>query len=165
MPLRRRRARLQGRGGDGASRGSADQPREPAVASNLANALLAKGDEAGALQALRDGISKNRSNAGLTARLAFLLATARDPRIRNGREAHGLARRAVEATARKDPHALDALAAALAETGRVTDAASIADEAGRLAAAAGEKDLEAAIAERRRGYLAGRPWRGAGSED
>jgi len=140
-------------------------PREAAAASNLAKALLARADEAGALQALRDGVSKNRSNAGLTARLAFLLATARDPRIRNGREALGLARRAVEATARKDPRALDALAAALAETGRVTDAASIADEAGRLAAAAGERDLEAAIVERRRGYLAGRPWRGADSED
>jgi Flp pilus assembly protein TadD len=140
-------------------------PREPAAASNLAKALLARGDEAGALRSLRDGVAKNRANAGLLSRLAFLLATAGDPRIRNGREALGLARRAVEATARKDPRALDALAAALAETGRSAEAAALAEEAGRLAAATGENDLAAAIARRRRDYLAGRPFRGAGTED
>jgi Flp pilus assembly protein TadD len=135
-------------------------PREPAAASNLAKALLARGDEAGALQALRDGVAKNRSNPGLLARLAFLLATAGDPRIRNGREALDLARSAVDATARKDPRALDALAAALAETGGAAEAVALADEAGRLAAATGENDLAAAIAGRRRDYLAGRPFRG-----
>jgi Flp pilus assembly protein TadD len=140
-------------------------PREPAAASNLAKVLLARGDEGGALRALRDGVSKNRSNASLGARLAFLLATARDSRIRNGREALGLARQAVEATSRKDPRALDALAAALAETGRAAEAAALADEAGRLAAATGDRELEAAIAGRRRDYLAGRPFRGAGAED
>jgi Flp pilus assembly protein TadD len=140
-------------------------PREPSAATNLATALRARGDDAGAVRALRDGAARNPSNPGLPTRLAFLLATARDPRIRNGREALDLARSAVAATGRKDPRALDALAAALAETGRVAEAVALAGEAGRLAAAQGEEGLAAAIAARRHGYEAGRPYRAGETDD
>ncbi len=140
-------------------------PREPSAASGLATALRARGDETGAVRTLRDGVRRNPSNAGLRARLAFFLATGRDPRIRDGREALDLAQSAVEATGRKDPRALDALAAALAETGRTAEAVALADQAERLARAAGQADQAAAIKARRMVYQRGRPYRTGGAGD
>jgi hypothetical protein len=66
---------------------------------------------------------------------------------------------AVRLTGRADARALDALAAALAETRRTSDAVRVADEARRLAAASGQKDLAVAIAARRALYEKGLPYR------
>lgn len=140
-------------------------PREPSAASSLATALRERGDETGAVRALRDGAERNPSHTGLRARLAFFLATARDPRFRDGREALDLAESAVDSTGRQDPRALDALAAALAETGRTAEAVALAGEAERLAEAAGQDDQAAAIRARRLVYERGRPYRAGGTGD
>ena len=127
-------------------------PRRSEAYNNLGIALQ--------ITVLREGHARNPSHAGMTARLAFLLATAPDRRLRDGRRARDLAEEAVRATSRRDAAALDALAAALAETGDTAQASRVAGEAERVAAASGQPDLAAAIRARRDGYDRGRPYRG-----
>ena len=62
-------------------------------------------------------------------------------------------------TRRSDPRALDALAAALAETGRRKEAARVAREARALAGAADHADLAAATDARGALYERGLPYR------
>lgn len=67
-------------------------------------------------------------------RLAWILATDPDPRVRNGGEAIRLAQAASASAGDKDPQALDVLAAAYAEAGRFDDAVRAAERALDLAA-------------------------------
>jgi len=127
--------------------------------NNLAIALQRKGDEARALEVLREGHARSPSHPGILARLAFLLATSRRDDVRDGREARELAEEAVRRTKRQDAAALDALAAALAESGDPRGAARVAEEAERRATAAGQRDLAEAIRGRRRAYERGERYR------
>src|ERR1043166_2532565 len=70
-----------------------------------------------------------RGGAGDLNSLARMLATCNDPAVRDGRSALTFAEKAVAATARRDPDYLDTLAAACAEAGDFTRAASIQTEA------------------------------------
>ena len=134
-------------------------PAGAEAAANLADVLVARGDEAGAAGTLRDGVKRNPAGASLLARLAWILATTPDGALRDGKDALERAQRAVALTGRGDARALDALAAALAETGRPAEADRQAAEAQRLAAAAGQGDLAAAIAARRGIYRGGGAYR------
>jgi Flp pilus assembly protein TadD len=125
----------------------------------LVTVLLARGDPAGALGVLGDGALRNPGHAALAARLAWILSTSPRADVRDGRKALAYATRAVSLSKRADARALDALAAALAEAGRLSEASRVAAEAGRVAAAAGQKDLAAAIDSRRRIYESGRAYR------
>ena len=69
--------------------------------------------------------------------LAWLLATQPSPEVRNGPEAVRLAERACALTSRTNLWFLHTLAAACAESGNFTQAVAAAEEARRLAAAAG----------------------------
>jgi len=71
----------------------------------------------------------------------------------------------VSLSRRGDPRALDALAAAQAETGRLREAVRTASEAGRVASAAGQSDLARAIEGRRRIYEKGGPFRSPGRDE
>jgi Flp pilus assembly protein TadD len=123
--------------------------------------LLARGDPDGALAVLEDGAGRNPTHAALQARVAWILATSPRAGVRNGAVALQWAERAVTLSRRGDPRALDSLAAALAETGRMSEASRVAVEAGRAATAAGQTDLAQAIESRRRVYETGRPYREA----
>jgi Flp pilus assembly protein TadD len=71
----------------------------------------------------------------LLNRTAWILATTRDDRVRDGARAKALAERAVRLTSRRDAVSLDSLGVALAEVGEFEAAAAIAREAlavGRL---------------------------------
>jgi hypothetical protein len=61
--------------------------------------------------------------------LAWLLAANPDPQVRNGREAVDLAERACRLTDYKQPPMIGTLAAAYAEAGRFTEAATAAEKA------------------------------------
>ncbi|PYS95944.1 MAG: hypothetical protein DMF50_06695 [Acidobacteria bacterium] len=137
-------------------------PARAEAASNLAVVLLDLGEEDEAVRVLRGGLARNPSHPGMLSRLAFVLATSPRQERRDGREALRLAQSAVRLTSRKDPRALDALAAALAEVGRAGDGARVASEAVRLASAQGQAGLAAAIEKRRQAYARGGPYR-AGS--
>jgi Flp pilus assembly protein TadD len=73
--------------------------------------------------------------------LAWLLATSAQTSLRNGEQALQLARRANDATGRKNPVILGTLAAAFAEAGQFDEARSSAREAVALAQSAGRQDL------------------------
>jgi tetratricopeptide (TPR) repeat protein len=92
-------------------------------------------------------------------RLAWVLATSPDDAIRNGPEAVALAERACRLTNRRDALALDALAAACAETGQFERAAGAATEAVSIARSQGAETLALQLAQRLEGYRDGRPFR------
>ena len=135
------------------------RPGQPDACLNLAPILLARGDPAGAVDLLEDGARRNPAHPTILARLAWILATSPRADVRNGRESVERAATAVRLTRRSDPRALDALAAALAETGRRKEAARVAREARALAGAAGQADLAAAIDARGALYERGLPYR------
>ena len=134
-------------------------PRHAEGYENLGVALERSGRSDEALRVLRDGHREAPKDAGVLARLAFILATTARASLRNGREATNLAEEAVRLTGRQDARSLDALAAALAESGDPARAVGVADEAERLASTSGQADLQAAIRERRQIYARGAPYR------
>ncbi len=75
--------------------------------------------------------------------LAWLLATASDPQLRNGKEAVRLAERACQSTQYKQAFLIRTLAAAYAEAGRFDDAVATAQKARTLALAQGQKEIAA----------------------
>jgi protein O-mannosyl-transferase len=91
--------------------------------------------------------------------LAWLLATVKDDKLRDGAEAVRLAEEVCRQTERKVPALLDVLAAAYAEAGRFDDAAQTAAEAQRLAAEQGNSQLAATIGERVELFKNGRHFR------
>jgi tetratricopeptide (TPR) repeat protein len=91
--------------------------------------------------------------------LAWLLATPDDPRLRDGPRATRLAEDAVQRTNHQNPDALNSLAAAYAESGRLTDAVETAEAALELAQASGRSALAGALADRLAQYRAGQPAR------
>jgi hypothetical protein len=82
--------------------------------------------------------------------LAWALATATDPSIRDPHQAVTLAERAVTSSRAAPLRALDALAVSLAAAGRFEEAANRAREALRSATAAGDQAAAKEIAERLR---------------
>ena len=75
--------------------------------------------------------------------LAWLLATASDPRLRNGKEAVRLAEWACQLTQYQEAFLVGTLAAAYAEAGRFDDAAASAQNAHVLALAQGQEAIAA----------------------
>jgi tetratricopeptide (TPR) repeat protein len=92
-------------------------------------------------------------------RLAWILATDSDPKVRDGAEALRLAHAVCQATGYRRPQPLDTLAAALAESGRFSDACEAARQAVALATEV-TPDLVPPIRERLRLYQAGKPCHG-----
>ncbi len=91
--------------------------------------------------------------------LAWLLATHRENKFRNPKEAIRLAERACELTNYKDAGLVDTLAAAYAAVGRFSDAVATAEKAIKLAASTDSKEQAAKIQNRLQLYKAGQPYR------
>ena len=96
-------------------------------------ALSRQEDIQGALKHWREAVEIEPSNSKYRYALAWVLATNRDPAVRNGREAVELAKRGVDLTKSNDAPMLDALAAAYAETGQFSQAVRTARRAIELA--------------------------------
>ena len=92
--------------------------------------------------------------------LSWLLSASADARLRNPGEALQLATEAVSASKRTNPLALDALASALARSGRFDDAVATATEAAALARRARADELRAQIEGRRALYESRRAYEG-----
>jgi tetratricopeptide (TPR) repeat protein len=116
-------------------------PRQAAVRTNFGMALAQQGDAAGAAAAYEEALRVQPDFVPALRRLAWLRATVPDRRLRNGPDAVRLAQRACELTARRDPVALETLAAAYAESGRPADAAAVAREAIAAARSLGLTDI------------------------
>ena len=121
--------------------------------------LACRGQAADAVEHYRHALAAQPGSADMARELAWILAADETPDIRDGNAALRLAEHANRLTGNRQPACLDALAAALAETGRFTEAAGIAQEAERLAKENGKAPLADAIRNRRRLYESGRPFR------
>lgn len=89
------------------------------------------------LASLRQDLSRDPGSITAMNNLAVLLATAADPKLRNGAEAVRLAEKASEISSNENPVILSTLAAAYAESGRFPDAIRTSEKAIELARAAG----------------------------
>jgi len=125
---------------------------------NLGGVLAAQGQAQAALAQYREVLRHRPDWPPALSRLAWLLATHKDPGVRNGAEAVRLAERLGQITGQQQAEAMDVLAAAYAEAGRFNDAVGAAQKAIELATAAGRQDLVRPIQERLKSYQAERPY-------
>jgi tetratricopeptide (TPR) repeat protein len=125
----------------------------------LATAFEVLGNDQEALTHWRKAHAIDPANLSATLGTAWLLATAPDGAVRNGREALTLAQSADSAEATDDPAVLDTLAAAWAENGDFSRAASTASHALALATRNGNAQLSTAIRAHLATYQQNRPFR------
>lgn len=127
-------------------------PSYPDAHHGLALVYKAQGRLADAVRHYREALATVPRWPQVLADLAWILATAEDPAVRNAGEAITFAERAVRASTPPSWSSLDALAAALAAAGRFEEAALRAREAMNLATAAGDAGAVSQIRERLRAY-------------
>lgn len=131
--------------------------RQVPVLYNLAAVQAQRGEHEAAIESLRQGLRLAPDASRLVSLLAWELATAPEPGLRDGAEARRLAERVVAASPR--PEALDVWAAALAEEGSFEAAGQAARRALELAESAGNARLAQEIRHRLELYSRGRPYR------
>jgi len=129
----------------------------------LSKCLLEQGSHPEGLGELETTLRLAPENAAAQNDLAWLLATSRNPDLRNGRRALELALRADKASSGGDPYLLDTLAAAYAETGDYRKALATARKALTLAlkpvSGKPPEDLIAGLRREIRLYESGKPCR------
>jgi len=118
-------------------------PANSGLHYRLASAYSDLGDAANALIHYRLAAAIYPQFAAALGRLAWILATQPDPKLRDGAEAVRFATEACRLTDRKDAGVLEALAAAYAETGRFAEAQATAQQAVTTARAAGQEAIAA----------------------
>jgi tetratricopeptide (TPR) repeat protein len=118
------------------------QERDSRNELDLAEFLTAKHRYAAALNHYRSALDHDENSVPALNNAAWLLATAPNPRLRDGETAMMLARRACELTDYKQPFFVGTLAAAYAEAGRFNDAITNAQKARTMALRLGQ--IEAA---------------------
>jgi len=134
-------------------------PNLPASSQNLAAALGRLSQYAEAISVLESAVRHSPKDSELLAALAFVLATAPQPHLRQGEQALAYAKRALAASTRPRSDALDAQAAALAELGRFEAAAETGLRALDVAREHESPDRIPALEQRLQGYREGRPYR------
>jgi len=126
--------------------------KDAEVANALAFALVQNDETAEAASVLARAAAEHPDNVNVMHNLARLLATASDPRVRDGERAVRLALEVCERTGNRDPRALDTLSAAYAASGRFDMAQEAALHAAARARELGDVETAAAIDRRARSY-------------
>jgi len=103
----------------------------------------------------RKALDLDSNNPVVLNNLAWILATAGNPALRNGQEAVQLSTRAVELTENRLPIFIGTLAAAYAEAGQFPKAVEMANAARRLALVTGQQEIVAKNARLMHLYSAG----------
>ena len=136
------------------------RPDNADARANLGNAFLAKGHVRDAIAQYREALRIAPTNVVGQSNLAWLLATAADPSLRNGPEAVLLAERVESESSRSENRALvfRILAAAYAETGRFLEAKKTAQQALQGAEIQGNSTLANAIRDEIALYELGLPY-------
>ena len=114
----------------------------------LASALTRLGRMQEAAVHFRAALRVQPDDAVTLNNLAWILATERDPGVRNVPEAIRLGTRACELSAHTNAAYLDTLGTALSEANRWAEAINVTERAAALAAAAGQEKLAAQIQSR-----------------
>jgi tetratricopeptide (TPR) repeat protein len=112
-----------------------DHPDSAGAHFGLGNVLRQQGRLAGAIAHFRTALQLRPADPAVENNLAWVLATGSQPSLRDGDQAVALARQASARTGGANPVILRTLAAALAETGRFSEAVETAQLALRLAEA------------------------------
>ena len=111
------------------------KPDDEETQLDLGKALLQKGAVAEAIPQYQKALELKPAEPEIQNGLAWLLATAAEPSLRDGGKAVALARQANQETGEENPVVLHTLAAAYAEAGKFPDAVEAAQHALRLAEA------------------------------
>ena len=125
----------------------------------LIDALVYEGRFREAIGELQTAIRGNSQDLGAPLRLGWIYAACSDDGLRDGRLAGRIAADIKALSDENDPGPADLMAAALAEQGRFSEAAAIAENALKLAEASQRKALASAIRDRLRAYRGGTPFR------
>ncbi|MFO0946979.1 MAG: tetratricopeptide repeat protein [Planctomycetota bacterium] len=134
-------------------------PNEQLVYLDQVQRLCRFGLDRQAVKLLRNGIQTMQAPTFLMTRLAWILATSPDESVRDGKEARALAEQVLKATSPNNPQALDALAAAWAESGDFTRATNLAERSAAILAAPAQSEERNAVLQRADQYRAGKPFR------
>lgn len=137
----------------------AQSPRSLTARAALAEVLLKSGRTADAAVEYRAGLAAHPEWWEGHRALAYLLATDEDAQVRRGTEALALAQRLCAATSNRDPAALEALAAARAETGQFDGAVNAQTQAIDLWRVANQPVRITAAERRLQAYQRSQPWR------
>ncbi len=139
------------------------QPNNAVVHSALGNALMKTGKAREAAAEFTRTLALDPNNTSALNSFAWLLATASDDTLRDGRRAVELAQRASEIGGDADPVLLHSLAAAYAEEGRFSDAIATAQRATQLAEQRYDQGLVHALRDELSLYELGFPYRQSAS--
>jgi len=132
--------------------------RENAIAhAQLGAAYQAQGRLAETIRHFREAVRIRPGYTTAANNLAWLLATTRDPALRDPATAVRLAEAAQASSPAPNPALLDTLAAAYAAAGRFDDAIAAAERAVRASEASEPPEATRPLRERLAGYRAGRP--------
>ncbi len=134
-------------------------PTSIKVASKLVRLLISSGKRPEALEVLENTLRMNPNAVSVQNDLAWILATAPENYLLNGKRALELALQANKATEGKDPSQLDTLAACYAETGAYPEALRTANRARELAKQAGMRELTETLDKEIGLYESGKPIR------
>jgi len=105
------------------------EPHNAGVWLQLSHLYEVSGRGADALRSLEMGVEANPDDAGLLNQVAWLLATAEDPALRDPAKALGYAQRAVAASGGADANILDTLAEAHFANGEFAEAIEVEERA------------------------------------
>ena len=126
--------------------------------AHLGAALLKKGEPSKTIEHYLESIRLRPDSADVSNNLAWLLATSRNPELRNPYLALRLAERSAALTERQMPQYLDTLAAAYAANGRFDEAVTTSQECVDLAHSRGLATLASSAELRLNLYRAREPY-------
>jgi tetratricopeptide (TPR) repeat protein len=126
---------------------------------NIGRILSNQGKTCEAIHNYREALIINNEMTQALYNLSWIYATSKNEKYRNGTKAVKLAEKLCRLTAYQQPLALDALAAAYAETNNFDKAALTAKKALCLALEVGPKELSQDLKKRLQFYQKGQPYR------
>jgi tetratricopeptide (TPR) repeat protein len=117
------------------------EPKNAELRNNLAVGLLRDGQLAAAVTEWEETVRLHQDKTSVAITLAWILATAPEPSIRDGARALDLAQHAAQAAGGRNLLVIRVLAAAYAENGRYPEAIHAAQQAGQRAEASGQSAI------------------------
>ena len=134
-------------------------PNDPHYYLNFGMIFIRSDHTAKAIDMFRQGLIYAPNDTRILIRLAWVLSTSSEVKLRNGIEALQLAKTMCEITNYKMPEALDVLAAAFAETGQFDRAIELVRQAHKLASKSNRLELARKIQSRLSIYELKQPFR------